>query len=486
MEKQLRKIDTIYDLLALCGSYILNEFEKQPYELALFKDDEFDCVYDAIERYCCECQQKGCKKAFEELRDYIISFMLPQVTVEKCFAVVRYIDELVEVKINEKLLGGKHITKYCAMNGQYIDRVRIIPKMKGTFLNRSAIQFKSNKKSKYSLFRDRRECACSPLDRETLNYMIWDKKCIDEYPACIYHFNEKNSISKHFYKRKQMVFGIIPFTNRQLNEILDIKYNGRTFYIERMYDDAEHELKSRYSDVWNRCEKEDIDFLIFPEMLITEKIISATKEKEKTTSPQIIINGSIWKNYMNKSVITDGNGNKIFEYYKKEPFKFKNENKEYKEHLDQTRNREYAIMEIEGVGRIGIGICKDLISEEVKLFHKRIGTDILIVPAYTKSMDLQASAEEMSKEYNCIVVVANACSALGETNTKNNNEREIGFISLPAKLNTDRSNITKRYVQNECLDECNCRCIGKKLTIDFYNIEEYKEGVSFEIKETSF
>ncbi|MEY8493398.1 hypothetical protein AALC16_10365 [Lachnospiraceae bacterium 29-91] len=484
MIEQLREIDKIYDLLALCSAYILNEIEKNPYEFTLFKDEEFDCVYDAIERYCFQRQQKGHKKAFEELRNYMISFMVPKFTVEKCFSVVKYIDELVEVEINDKLLGGKHIIKYCAMNERYRDCIRIIPKMKGTFLKRSDIQLKKAN-NKYSLFRKRRDCPCSLLDRETLNYMIWDRNHINIYPTWIYRFDKKSFISKHFYRKNQMSFGIVPFTNKHLDEILDIKYKGKAFYIDQMYEEAEQELANRYNDVWNRCGKEDIDFLIFPEMLMTEKIISIIKNQKKIFSPQIIINGSIWKDYMNKSIVTDGNGKEIFGYYKKEPFKFRNRNVEYKECLDMTQNKEYAIMEIEGLGRIGICICKDLINEEVKLFHKYIDTDILIVPAYTKSMDLQASAEEMSKEYNCIVVVANACSAIVEM-LKKNDERRIGFITLPAKQNTERANIVKQYVQNECLKECNCKCVGKKVIIDFYNTKEYKEGISYEIEETSF
>ncbi|MCI8884591.1 MAG: hypothetical protein HFG87_01255 [Dorea sp.] len=484
MIEQLRKIDKIYDLLALCGSYILNELEKYSYEFGTFKDEEFDGVYDAIERYCCERQQKGHKKAFDELRNYLISFMFPQVTIEKCFAVVKYIDDLVEVEINDKLLGGKHLIKYCAMNEQYIDSIRIIPKMKESFLNRNEIQL-NKPANQYSLFRKRRECACSLLDRETVNYMIWDRAHIGKYPTWIYYFNEKSYISKYFYNRNQITFGIVPFTNKPLDEILDVKYKDKLFYINQMHKEAEQQLANRYNDIWKRCEKEDIDFLIFPEMLMTENIISKIKQQEKILSPKIIINGSIWKNYMNKSIVTDGNGKEIFSYYKKEPFKFQKGNLEYKEYLDQDQNKEYVIMEIEGIGRIGVCICKDLISEEVKLFHKHIGTDILIVPAYTKSMDLQASAEELSKEYNCVVVVANACSALGKIK-QINEEIRIGFITIPAKLNTNRSIIVKRYMQNECVTECNHGCVGKKIIIDFYKTKEYKEGVSFEIRESSF
>ena len=131
---------------------------------------------------------------------------------------------------------------------------------------------------------------------------------------------------------------------------------------------------------------------------------------------------------MNETIVTDGRGEKIFSYLKKEPFKFSREDTEYRECLNRSKNGEYSIVEIEGICRIGVTICKDLIGKEVKLFHKCVGTDILIVPAYTKSI----SAEELSQEYNCVVVVANACSALEETKKIISN-RIIGFVTLPVK-----------------------------------------------------
>ena len=48
MIEQLRKIDKIYDLLALCASYILIMNKETPYEFALFDDDTYDCIYDAV------------------------------------------------------------------------------------------------------------------------------------------------------------------------------------------------------------------------------------------------------------------------------------------------------------------------------------------------------------------------------------------------------------------------------------------------------
>lgn len=451
----------------------------------MFDDEKYDRVYDAMERYCCECQEKGHRKAFEELREYIIAFMMPEVTIEKCFAVVKYIDELVEVEINGKLLGESQIIRYSSLNEQYKDCIRIIPKMKETFLDRGNLQYENVGNDNYPLFRERRECPCSPLDRETLNYMIWDKEHIDKYPMWIYRLDEKNPIAKHFDEREQITFGIVPFTNKNIDDLLAVKYEKRSFYIEKMYENAEEDLKDRYENICSRCKDEDIDFLVFPEMLMTEKIISSIKIEDKIQSPCIIINGSIWKENMNKAVITDGRGEKIFSYYKKEPFKLKKEDKEYRECLNKSINREYSIMEIEGVGRIGVGICKDLISEDVKFFHKMVGTDILIIPAYTRSMDLQASAEELSQEYNCVVVVANACSALNKTNGEVLN-RKIGFITLPAKKDAARSQIIVNYEQNNCLKDCEYKCSGKKISIDFYNTKKYADKVSYVVSEEAF
>lgn len=484
MLEQLNRVKNIYDLLALCASYILKEIVENPYEFSLFNDDDFDFVYEAIERYCLEVQEIGRRKAFDELKRYLLSYMEPEITIEKCFAIVKYIDDLVELTINDKLLGSTHIIKYDALNGEYKDKVRIIPKIKETIIQKADAFFLKNTGSDYSLLRDRRECSCSVLDAETVNYMIWDKNNIDKYPEIsIYHLDEKHPITKHFFQKEDLVFGIVPFTNKEINELLEVKYQQKAFYIEQMFDLAEDELKSRFNRAYKKC-KADVDFLVFPEMLITEEMISSIKNKSKTDSPWIIINGSIWKNRINKTIVTDSKGTEIFNYCKKEPYKYEDNHKQYKEWLDQKYNREYSIMEIEGFGRVGIGICKDLVSEEVKLFHKYIGTDILIVPAYTSSMDLQGGAEELSQEYNCVVVVANACSALGETKDRKK-ERRLGFITLPGKKGTDRTALVIRYNQNQCIKNCEQECVGKKIQVNFYKTKEYKDEnvVSYEVKE---
>lgn len=463
--------------MALCCSYILNELETESYVFRSFDADCYEEVEYAVERYCCEVQEKGHRRAFDELRSYLLVFFTEGISIERCFAVAYFIDENIDIDITDQLLGGNGIIAYESLNESYRDRVRIIPKMESTLLTRSERRYNEYSDNAQELFRTRRECACSEVDGEFIHYSIWDQEKIKKYPLTIYHIDEKNPISKHFYQRSQIVFGIVPFTNLELEKILKIKYFRSTFSVEKMDETAEKMLAERYRKICEGCDNKDIDFLIFPEMLMTKRIIDSIDKNHKSDSPQFIVNGSIWENRTNKCIVSDGEGNEIFSYLKKQPFTLKKDKKEYVEYLDPSRNRHFAILEIEDIGRIGICICKDLINEEIKMFHKYIWTNILIVPAYTQSMDLQSAAEELSKDYHCIVVVVNACSAI-ENGTK---KKQIGFLTLPAKEKSTRSELTIKYFQDDCKKGCKYKCSGKIFFVNFLNIESANEEYHFNV-----
>ena len=112
-------------------------------------------------------------------------------------------------------------------------------------------------------------------------------------------------------------------------------------------------------------------------------------------------------------------------------------------------------------------------------------TDLLIVPSYSNSMDLQGAAEDLSKEYNCVVAMVNACSAVEKSKTDKENMR-VGFITLPAKKDTDRTEVTVRYYKNECVEKCSTQCVGKKITIDFLHRKKYEEKESYNVIESVF
>ena len=480
MLEHIGKINKIYDLMALCCSYIFKECTENSIELSSldYESRKYNCVGDAIELYCIQCEEQGHMSALNELKEFILKFLNSGITVEKCMAIVSNIDDQVEVNICDKVISGRKIAKYDGLNTQYKDQVKILPRSKDTFIDRANRELG---KENYLFLRKCRSNSCSPVDPYVTNYMIWDAEHIRKFPVWLYHFDKNSLIGQYFDQRNKVVFGIVPFSN--IKEILNIKYENRAFSMEDMDVDIEEMLKLKYTDICDKAETEDIDFLVFPEMLMTEEILAGIHKKEQKESPHIIVNGSIWKERTNRSIISDENGNEIFSYFKKNPYTFEKENIEYKEYLDQSKNKEYHIIELEGFGRVGVAICKDLVSEDIKLFHKYIGTNLLIVPAYTESMDLEASAENLSKEYNCVVAVANACSALRENPIKT----RIGFITLPAKRKTDRDGLIIEYFRDECIEECEKKCKVKRITIDFERKNGYEDDKeSFWFEERNF
>lgn len=473
MLEQLDYISNIYDLMALCCSYILKEMESVSYELARFNAEEYEDVEDAMISYNEDREEYGRKKAFKNLKSFIYQYLLQETTVLRCYAIVYFIDDNVEVEFPKGNGTIRHnIFEYSEINSQYRDKIRIIPKLNNTLLE------KMSENNVHDTFRKRRDAACSKIDEEMVNYSVWDARRIEQYPIKIYHVEQGNFFYEHFYNSERLVFGIFPVTCKGIDKILNIKREQRVFNVEGMHDIAEKCLTDRYTKILNRYKDVDIDFLIFPELLFTEKIIEILKEygNEIDLKSKFVINGSVWKNKENKCVVTDGKGHTIFEYRKKRPFIIENK---YKEELDQQKNKEYSILEIDGIGRIGICICKDLIDETVKSFHKYMRTNILIVPAFTESMDLQSAGMELSMDYDCIVIVANACSAID----KGSEESRIGFITCPGKKNTDRMPLVRMYYQNECKKDCQKECTGKVFTIDFQHIVTDDGILSFAIEE---
>ena len=68
MLEYIEKTGEIYDLLALCCSFILKKYKEQAIEFNLFEEDKYDEVYDAIEDYCNACEDRS--ETFIESEDY--------------------------------------------------------------------------------------------------------------------------------------------------------------------------------------------------------------------------------------------------------------------------------------------------------------------------------------------------------------------------------------------------------------------------------
>lgn len=127
MIEQLKNVNKIYDLMALCCSYILKNSKLDPYEFSFFDDKEYEYVEDAIYKYSCDIKNIGKVKAFKELKKFLLNFMQNDISIEKCYAVVLFIDENIEIEIPSGLLEVLPATKYGSLNDQYKDEIKIFP-----------------------------------------------------------------------------------------------------------------------------------------------------------------------------------------------------------------------------------------------------------------------------------------------------------------------------------------------------------------------
>lgn len=197
----------------------------------------------------------------------------------------------------------------------------------------------------------------------------------------------------------------------------------------------------------------------------------------KTKEVKVTINGSIWKDCINKSVLTDFYGTEIFTYLKKALFEYHEDGKNYLEHLMPEKNKAYAVFEIENFGRIGIAICKDLLEPDIRNMLKKINVNFLCVPAYSPSTDLHSEARELAEQTGCITVMVNSCGAL------DNNKDEIGFVCMPAKEDDSRSSIMKTFHNNCCHHDCTTGCVGNIFKIHLDDFFMYDNKSSFLISE---
>lgn len=94
-------------------------------------------------------------------------------------------------------------------------------------------------------------------------------------------------------------------------------------------------------------------------------------------------------------------------------------------------------------------------------------------------MDIQSSMEELAKDYNSIVITANACSA-------RRGKEIIGLVSIPAKRKTERSCLTFNYDNKECFELCESKCVGKLITVDFSKTKQYNDKIGYMMKESNF
>jgi len=438
---------------------------------------------------------------------------------EECYQIIRTIDNNIGYSVNEINLYDSFFNTYRSLNTELNNKVRIFPIITDNY--RNTINKYYRKAHEQDFLRKRIAYDSRSINKMLENYIFMDDSDFQQYTPVIHELINYECFMEHI-EDDYMTVAIFPVTSVNLNDILKVKYSKNYFEIKDMDEDYENMIIDRC----NRFIKSltgTIDFLLFPEMLMTPKIIAEIEKNIEHCTAEIrfVIYGSQWKSGCNISEVKY-RGENLFSYFKKIPFEIsldkkglenlknnckdvnqkkllhsilmnhdfdKNEKKIFQEKLKglSDDNNQVHIIDINKLGRIFVFICKDVNDPKYTNTVKILHGDILFVPACSPSMDLNSVPKEMAELFHCTTFMCNTCASLcdGIKDRKNkiNKKARIGFITTPEKAGSEREDNNIFYCFDKSCENCDKTCLGRIYNMNISSFIEEDNTVSMDIKE---
>lgn len=241
------------------------------------------------------------------------------------------------------------------------------------------------------------------------------------------------------------------------------------FFIDGYDEAACEELENKIENILESSVEEQAHILLFPEMIGTKKIVEnvcgylGENDNEypmliflPTTEELISKEKNI---YQNTLCVVDGNGEKLAEYHKQHSFCLEKKNKDtqnmnkYYEPIEEDKH--ISVFHVKGVGRIGVLICADVFSRELKKYlFEKLQINILLVMAFTSGIDSFFRALAPAQEAVCDVVWCNTCAAY---ENHSSDKPVVAYFSYGHK---DQS-----MQAHPCCDENSKKCQSCMITI---------------------
>ena len=215
------------------------------------------------------------------------------------------------------------------------------------------------------------------------------------------------------------------------------------------------------------------DILVFPELVVSPHALRAIQCKLRESSIRgrlkLIVMGSTWEmspdgaSGNNVCHLLDGAGCEVGTYHKRSPFEDGDVYTGLVEGLADS-GKTTTIADVEGIGRVVVGICKDVASNRQHTVElvRDFDADIVAVPAMSKSVNrgFDIQFEYIAKQYLAICVLCNYCGARRGVGF-DDNTTEICRIVVPAE--STGSNPKQAGSADDRLlrePECLARCLS--------------------------
>lgn len=414
------------------------------------------------------CPNNACTKCcfFRDFQKYISYWLvsLNDVTFGDLYKLIRIIDanyyyiepSSIRFSRNQNLLEPfSALNKNSSSTG-----LKILPRLNNTLTTKmlAASQSKEKTASK-NKDKDMNEYGLRNLKvySDTLNSKMnnydFIKTTLDFSPT-IHRFTTKaaDKIAKRLKpangcrEEDRLTVGLFPLWRKNIEDTLVFDFTETQFSVKDMDSAAEEAILEQILLALKRCGELKVDIAIFPEMLMTRRILEKVQEYigqlDENALPILMVMGSVWEtctenespDHRNVSVVLSCWGDVLIEQQKQTPypsFKRKGYKKEYEENLSHNDNT-LRIIDIDGVGRFSTLICRDALNPTIITIMKDLRADVLFVPAFSASRTLpDGELLGFAKSYLGTVLLCNSCSARSPDSAAS--IKKICLIMTPAK-----------------------------------------------------
>ncbi|MCI8346981.1 MAG: hypothetical protein HFJ12_03415 [Bacilli bacterium] len=500
----------IYDIMAICYTHIIKD---QNFNFNNIYDEESQYIFDTILNKYLEDKISNPCNAFNKLKEEILSLSISEpINTIKYYYLLISIDSHEIYEYRNSTLFNDAFKTYQSLNTLYCNNIKIYP----TLLENYRTTLDSVYKQEYTqnYLRNRKEYDMSSINCKLQNYIIYDS-FNSNYNITIHELIEYEDFIEYLYQKKKIKIALFPVTNKNIHDILNIKYTkNKKFNIIGISRDIEDIIISKCIHFINNLD-DDVDFLLFPEMLMTSRIIEKIKEEIINKEIEFVFFGSISQEKNNICHVFY-EGEELFEYHKKIPFDLKYTKQELYNLISHCNDQEQSILlkhfleshnfdeklvfqelldknwdihviDINKLGRILTFVCRDIDDDCYMNVTRILQSDFIFLPACNPSNDLANGAGTLSDRYHCTTIMCNTCSSLCDSNSlvidKIKNNCNIGFIVTPSKNETTRSHRKIYYTFDESCKNCDSYCRGRIFNINIEELYYKNKTISLDITE---
>lgn len=261
-------------------------------------------------------------------------------------------------------------------------------------------------------------------------------------------------------ERGVLNIAMTPLCNKAVLE-LDFYEKDETYYFSVEGISKNDEIKECVLNQLELAKENDIDILLFPEMLGNKEILGAVAEQLQAFNddgkdyPELIICPTMWNHNKNVCHVLDKFGTTVVKQEKQHAFPMSKNDTTFIEGIEP--DNVIHLIHCQGIGRIVILICKDALQREyLHMALECLKATLIIIPSFSTGNYDFKELMQMCRTYDCCGIWINTCS-VGMLENVNPEKIDIkGFLLRTGKQGNGLEN--EFYEFNDCVQEKGLDC----------------------------